>query len=136
MGTDAVDIHPHTSSDGLEYLDEGSGPTLLLVHGSAAACDFWLAVIRALAADFRVVAPSLPGFGTSPCLAEPPHDLRPYADAVAALVCEIGAGPAVVVGHSLGVWSVPVWPPNTRTRCEPWCWWTRGVSPWAGYGWP
>ena len=100
--TGAVDARPHRSRDGLEYLDEGSGPTLLLVHGSAAACEFWWSVVPALAGDFRVVAPSLPGFGTSPRLAGPPRDLGPYADAVAALLREIGAEPAVVAGHSLG----------------------------------
>jgi 3-oxoadipate enol-lactonase len=96
------DVRTRTvSRSGLEYIDLGSGPALLLVHGSAAASEFWETNLEALARDFRVIAPSLPGFGASPKLASSPHDLGPYADSVAELLRELDVRP-VAVGHSLG----------------------------------
>jgi pimeloyl-ACP methyl ester carboxylesterase len=41
----------------------GSGPTLLLLHGSGAATHSWRDLAPILARDFRVIAPDLPGHG-------------------------------------------------------------------------
>ncbi len=49
----------------VHYVDEGSGPTLLLVHGNPTWSFLYRHIIRALAPDFRCIAPDLPGFGLS-----------------------------------------------------------------------
>ncbi|WFE65262.1 alpha/beta fold hydrolase [Micromonospora sp. WMMD714] len=49
----------------LHYVDEGDGPTLLLLHGNPTWSFVWRNVIARLAGEFRFVAPDLPGFGLS-----------------------------------------------------------------------
>jgi haloalkane dehalogenase len=49
----------------VSYVDEGSGPVVLLLHGAPLTSLGFARVIRALRADHRVIAPDLPGFGGS-----------------------------------------------------------------------
>ncbi len=80
----------------------GSGPIMLLVHGTGAATHSWRDLMPALAADFTVVAPDLPGHGFT--TAPPSHRLslpgmsRDLAD----LLAKLGMAPAMAVGHSAG----------------------------------
>jgi haloalkane dehalogenase len=53
------------ASGDIGYVDEGAGPTVLLLHGAPLTSLGFLRVIRELAVDYRVVAPDLPGFGRS-----------------------------------------------------------------------
>jgi alpha/beta hydrolase fold len=53
----------------LRYLDCGSGPALVLLHGMAASWQWWLENIPTLAQHHRVIAVDLPGFGQSEPLA-------------------------------------------------------------------
>ena len=47
----------------IRYLEAGSGPPVVLVHGNEdSACD-WQWVLPGLASRYRVLAPDLPGFG-------------------------------------------------------------------------
>ena len=63
-------IEQHVRVDGLNirYLEQGSGPVLLLVHGGTLgfSADVWRSTVEALAAKgYRVVAYDQPGFGAS-----------------------------------------------------------------------
>lgn len=80
----------------------GRGPALLLLHGTGAASHSWRAVLPALAKDFTVIAPDLPGHGFT--RGRPPGGLTlpGMAQAVAALTAELGLTPAGLVGHSAG----------------------------------
>ena len=49
----------------MHYVDEGAGPTLLLVHGTPDWSFGYRNVIKRLAGDFRCVAPDSLGFGLS-----------------------------------------------------------------------
>ena len=49
----------------VNYIQEGSGPVLLLIHGMAGSTSNWERVIEPLAARHTVVAPDLPGHGAS-----------------------------------------------------------------------
>lgn len=49
----------------LAYVDRGSGPVLLLVHGFPLDHSMWAGQIDALAARYRIIAPDLRGFGQS-----------------------------------------------------------------------
>ncbi|MGW3964247.1 alpha/beta fold hydrolase [Amycolatopsis sp. NPDC005003] len=56
-----VAINGHT----VHYVDEGAGPTLLLLHGNPTWSFVYRDVIRALREEFRCVALDYPGFGLS-----------------------------------------------------------------------
>jgi pimeloyl-ACP methyl ester carboxylesterase len=86
---------------GLRVVVGGAGPPVLLLHGLAGAAQNWLDVAVLLAPDHRVVAPDLPGHGGSPPLAGA-AGLDGFADAVAAAIEQLGAGQALVAGHSFG----------------------------------
>jgi haloalkane dehalogenase len=58
----------HTYDNGhgqMHYVDEGTGPTLLLVHGTPTWSFLYRRIITELRDDYRVVAPDLLGFGLS-----------------------------------------------------------------------
>jgi pimeloyl-ACP methyl ester carboxylesterase len=88
----------------LHYLERGSGPAIVLLHGNATMIEDWLAcgVFDALAETNRVIAFDRPGFGHS----ERPRTTvwTPAAQAglIAGALAAIGCRPATVVGHSFG----------------------------------
>ena len=48
------------------YVESGTGPSVLLLHGGGATHHEWSRVAPWLARGHRVIAPDLPGFGQSP----------------------------------------------------------------------
>jgi pimeloyl-ACP methyl ester carboxylesterase len=60
----------------LRYRDEGTGPTLVFVHGIFADGSLWDPVIDRLSGEFRCVAPDLP-LGSHAIPAAPGADLSP-----------------------------------------------------------
>ncbi|MCU1586847.1 MAG: dhmA, partial [Frankiales bacterium] len=70
VGLPGYDFAPHywTTADGLRmhYLDEGTGPVVLLMHGEPSWCYLYRTMIPVLVArGFRCIAPDLIGFGRS-----------------------------------------------------------------------
>jgi haloalkane dehalogenase len=49
----------------IHYLDEGQGPTVLLLHGNPTWSYLYRNVIKELCGECRLVAPDYPGFGMS-----------------------------------------------------------------------
>ena len=49
----------------IHYVDEGSGPTVVLLHGNPTWSYIYRTVITELRAECRLIAPDLPGFGMS-----------------------------------------------------------------------
>mgnify|MGYP003619331204 CR=1 FL=1 len=98
----------HTADLGnihLSYLDEGSGPPLLLIHGfTGTAQDDLGNLIDNLSADYRIIAPDLRGYGASrpPNRDFPPDFYERDAADLAGLLDRLGAGPVVVLGYSDG----------------------------------
>src|SRR5829696_2514171 len=77
-------------------------PTVVLLHGWAATADLnWALAYAALGPHFDVVALDHRGHGRG-IRTEDRFTLEACADDVAALVHELGAGPVVVVGYSMG----------------------------------
>jgi pimeloyl-ACP methyl ester carboxylesterase len=85
----------------LFYSDEGSGPTVLLVHGFACDSNDWCHQIPALVEQYRVIAVDLRGFGASSAPASG-YTVPGFAADLAALIAHLGAGPVVAAGHSMG----------------------------------
>jgi pimeloyl-ACP methyl ester carboxylesterase len=88
----------------LHYLDEGTGPAIVLLHGNGVtADDFQVSgLFDRLAATHRVIAFDRPGFGYS---ARPDRqDWTPEAQAALLhqAMAKLGIAQPVVVGHSWG----------------------------------
>jgi pimeloyl-ACP methyl ester carboxylesterase len=92
-----VSLHGHP----LRYVQAGSGPVLLMIHGIAGTCENWREVIEPLAQRHTVIAPDLPGHGAS----EPSggdYSLGALASGLRDLLVTLGHERATLVGHSLG----------------------------------
>lgn len=85
----------------VRYLDYGTGPEVVLLHGMAASWQWWLENIPALAQQHRVIAVDLPGFGHSEPLPRP-AEMAMHARAVLDLLTQLGIESATVSGHSMG----------------------------------
>jgi pimeloyl-ACP methyl ester carboxylesterase len=96
------DIQLTTVDDGpAEYLDLGSGPVLVLVHGDGETARDWRWVAPALAAaGYRVVAPSLPGHGLT--AETPSYDMPDLARWLGRFLDALGIDRATVGGNSIG----------------------------------
>ncbi|WP_120077890.1 alpha/beta fold hydrolase BchO [Aurantiacibacter odishensis] len=80
----------------------GSGPTLLLLHGTGASAHSWRDVMPLLAKDFTVIAPDLPGHGFTEGRVPGGPSLPAVAREVARLLDQLETSPSLVVGHSAG----------------------------------
>jgi pimeloyl-ACP methyl ester carboxylesterase len=86
----------------LSITERGEGTPIVFLHAFPLNARMWTAQLEALPAGWRAVAPDLRGFGHSPRTADPARHVRDHAEDVIALIREIGAGPAVLVGLSMG----------------------------------
>jgi pimeloyl-ACP methyl ester carboxylesterase len=87
----------------LHYLDEGSGPVLLLIHGLGANMRiFTHSLLERLSQDFRVVVLERPGSGESTRPQGSCARLKTQAEMVSAFIGAMGLDRPVLVGHSLG----------------------------------
>ena len=97
--TVASELSRFTSTDGeLAYLDTGTGDLVVLLHSGYVDHRLWNEQIPALAAEYRVIAPDVRGHGSSANASKPFR----WADDLAQLLRHLDAGPAVLVGLSMG----------------------------------
>jgi pimeloyl-ACP methyl ester carboxylesterase len=86
----------------IDYVEEGTGPTIVFVPGSWATMSAWRGVIAALEGRFRTVTTSLPGYGgTRECRTPTDTSMDRQAEIVEAVIRRAG-GPVHLVGHSYG----------------------------------
>jgi len=86
-------------------LAEGSGPPVLLLHGSGpgTTAAAWTPLIAALAPRFRVIAPDLLGFGESPRLPGAAYTIEEHVASIRRTIKSLRLRePFTLVGHSLG----------------------------------
>jgi len=81
----------------------GSGPVLLLLHGTGAATHSWRDLAPLLAEHFTVIAPDLPGHGFTTGRPRGGLSLPAMARALGELLAALKLAPDSVVGHSAGV---------------------------------
>lgn len=93
--------HVRAGEVGLCVRDAGSGPAVVLLHGTTASLGVWDAVVERLGETVRTVAVDQRGHGRSGKPAAG-YDAAAYTADVLALVRELELGPVVAVGHSLG----------------------------------
>ena len=85
------------------YLEEGSGPLVLLVHGFPDTPQTWDAARSALAAaGFRAVSPFTRGYAPSEIPADGAYDSDTLGRDILALIDALGEERAIVVGHDWG----------------------------------
>lgn len=80
----------------------GSGPCLLLVHGTGASCHSWAGLMPLLANEFDVLAPDLPGHGLSEIAPASGMSLPGMAALLGELLAALEFAPVLAIGHSAG----------------------------------
>jgi len=80
----------------------GTGPLLLLAHGTGAATHSWRALMPLLAQHFTVMAPDLPGHGFTEAPGTARLSLPGMAKSLQGLLRALNMTPALAVGHSAG----------------------------------
>ncbi|MBQ5970056.1 MAG: alpha/beta hydrolase [Clostridia bacterium] len=85
----------------INYLCEGSGPPVLLLHGWGANITLFRGIVDLLKSSYTVLAPDLPGFGESD---EPPAPwcVDDYVDFVLDFLKDFPTEKLIVLGHSFG----------------------------------
>lgn len=91
--------------DQLSYFDAGTGSkTMLLVHGFGEDHCIWKNQIEYLAANYRVIAPNLPGVQCKPLSlhhSQAPN-IRMYVEVLHELMHHLNIEHYYIVGHSMG----------------------------------
>ncbi len=85
----------------MEYVEIGSGPPIVFIHGLGACWQTWLENLPHFARDHRCIAMDLAGFGASEPLAGD-VTIERLARGVAELLGHLGVERAVVAGNSMG----------------------------------
>lgn len=80
----------------------GTGPVILLIHGTGASTHSWRDVLARLALRHTVVALDLPGHGFTSSPSSEGFSLPGMAKGIGDLMVEMGLRPVVAVGHSAG----------------------------------
>jgi pimeloyl-ACP methyl ester carboxylesterase len=82
------------------WLEAGSGPPLVMVHGAGGSADLWGPQLDGLAGVARVVALDLPGHGPLGGRGHP--SVAAYQAWLDAVLIALADGPVVLAGHSMG----------------------------------
>jgi magnesium chelatase accessory protein len=92
------------TANGIEWHVQvaGTGPPLLLLHGTGAATHSWRDLLPLLAGHFRIVAPDLPGHGFTAMPRSGELSLPRVTADIIALLGALEVSPTIVVGHSAG----------------------------------
>jgi pimeloyl-ACP methyl ester carboxylesterase len=117
-------IH-YVDANGLHfaYLEEGSGPLVLLLHGFPDTAHTWDHLRSGIAAKgYRAVSPFMRGYRPT---AIPAHDAdqETLARDALALIEALGATEAVVIGHDWGAsaaYGAAALAPERVTSCSYW----------------
>jgi len=109
------------------YLDWGTGPVLLCLHGFLGNKANWLAVMKRLAPRYRCVSLDLLGFGetqllerSESCLSVATPSIALEAAFVSAIARALGLEPCAIAGHSFGGWVAATYAlryPKAVTAC-------------------
>lgn len=85
------------------YLEQGTGPLVMLVHGFPDTAHTWDATMSAVAgAGFRAVAPFTRGYLPTEVAADGKYDTGTLGADIVALIGALGEKSAIVVGHDWG----------------------------------
>jgi len=86
----------------LHYKDEGSGPPILLIHGSLGDTRDWDGWVARLAPRYRVIRLDLPGFGLSGEIANGNYSIDRSQSLIDGLMDQLGIERFAIAGVSYG----------------------------------
>lgn len=86
----------------VHYVDEGSGPTLLLLHGNPTWSFLYRNIILELRDSFRCIAPDYPGFGLSTARSDFEFRPREHAQVLSGFIDDLGLDDIVMMGQDWG----------------------------------
>ena len=92
-----------TTAQPAAYLEMGTGPTLLLLHGFLGTGACWLPLMEKLRSHYRCISLDLLGFGSSgkPAIR---YDIATEVAFVRQVVEALNLGSCYIMGHSFGGW--------------------------------
>jgi pimeloyl-ACP methyl ester carboxylesterase len=87
----------------IHYVEAGSGPTLILLHGLGGSTQVWQFNIAPLAEKYHVIVPDQIGFGKSdkPLVT---YRIRTYVDFLDQFCKQLKIERATLIGNSMGGW--------------------------------
>jgi pimeloyl-ACP methyl ester carboxylesterase len=85
----------------LHYVDAGSGPPVVLLHGFPETWHAWRRQIPVLGQHYRLIIPDLRGYGTSDKPATG-YDKRTMSNDIRELLASLGIERVAVIGHDRG----------------------------------
>lgn len=91
-------INGHT----LSYLDEGSGPAIVMLHGNPTWSFYYRKLVRSLRSEFRVIVPDHMGCGLSAKPQDYPYTLATHIDNLTALIDHLGLTELSLMVHDWG----------------------------------
>jgi len=95
-----VEVDRHSLE--VSYLEAGSGPLLVLLHGIPTSSYIWRNVVDPLSESYRVVIPDMVGYGNSTMRDGFDRSIRAQEQVVEGLRTEFEAETISYVGHDLG----------------------------------
>ena len=101
----------------INYVEAGSGPTVILLHGLGGSTQVWQFNIAALAEKYHVVVPDQIGFGKS----DKPfvnYRIRTYVDFLDQFCKQLKIERATLVGNSMGGWIAAMFTASFPDRVE------------------
>jgi len=120
---DGKPVHHHMARVNgirLHYIKSGSGPPLLLLHGTPKTHYYWYRIVPLLTKKFTIIAPDLRGFGATD---KPPasegYDGRTNAKDMAELMTQLGYEKFSVHGEDRGATYAFCLAPVPRARYPP-----------------
>ncbi len=115
-GPDSATLaHRYVTVNGIRihYVEAGSGPLVILLHGFPSSWYCWRHQIAALSPSYRVIAPDLRGYNETD--AKGPFDLETLQRDVIGLIEAAGEKDAHIVGHDWGgavAWALAIQHPE------------------------
>lgn len=136
--TDGPALGQFVTVDGLRlrYVQQGSGPDLVLIHGASGSLrDFTFALLPELAKTYRVTAFDRPGLGYSDPLPDGDISLSAQARILRLAASRLGVTRPVVVGQSYGgavalAWALDDPPAALVLISTPSLPWPGSLDPW------
>ena len=101
----------------IQYIDVGTGPVVVLLHGLGGSSVNWAFNLAALSAKFRVIAPDQIGFGRSdkPLIS---YRVQTYVDFLDKFLEGLNVERASLVGNSMGGWIAALYALKYPKRVE------------------
>lgn len=100
-GIDCLAMHINIDGLCINYIDEGTGKTILLLHGWGGSIQTMKPIANILKDKCRVITVDLPGFGES-SIPEKPWNSYDYAECIKKFIDALDLKSIVLFGHSHG----------------------------------